>query len=279
VAFQRNEFHHSVKTRFGILLLVVAAIWATFVVADLPLEGVLKMLTAVPFALFLFGAYRFYLTFRSVVIDGETLEMRHPGFKRTFTFADVEGLRFDSYPHDLVVKTDGHEYRLPRTLEGFRNLHELMIEKTHRGEHEKLPLEVRVRRSLRFVSLFAITLQLIFGYFIVQRGFNAFTFALGTSLAVATFVFLDNYCLRRCIFQHDGLWVHGLLGRKFYPHATLRETEVKKTSLWSRMRLKFGNSTVTLEDRVMDLPVVRMARIVEHEWGHGVHGVKKEKAA
>lgn len=259
-------------------LLLAAAFWAMMIVSSLPLEGVVNMVIAVPFSLFLFGAYRLGLTFRSVLVDGDTVEIRHPGFSRKFTFADVGGLRFDSYPHDLVVKTSSHDFRLPRTLEGFRNLHELLIERTHKGEHETLPVEVRVRRSLRFVSLFAITQQLVFGYYLAKMGLNAFTVVLCVSMVVATLVFLDQYCLRRCVFQHDGLWVHGLFGAKFYPHATLKETEVKKTNLWSRLKLRFGNSTVTLEDRVMDLPVVRLARIVEHEWGHGVHGTHREKA-
>jgi hypothetical protein len=68
--------------------------------------------------------------------------------------------------------------------------------------------------------------------------------------------------------------VHGLFGRKFFPHTALVDTEIKKTNLWTRMKLNFGTRTVTLEDQVLDLPMVRLARIVEHEWGHSVHGVK-----
>ena len=256
------------------LFLMVATLWASYFVANLTAGGIQQTVAGVPFLVFLFAAYRLYLTFRSVTIEGDSIELRHPGFARKFTFGEVQALRFDSYPHDLVVKTGAREFRLPRTLEGFRNLHEIMIERTHQGEHEALPVEVRVRRSLRFVTLFMITLQLLFGVFLARQGFNAFTVLLSASLLVATVVFLDQYCLRRCIFQQDGLWVHGLFGRKFYPHSTLRETEVKKTNLWSRMKLHFGSATVTIEDRVVDLPIVRLARIVEHEWGHGVHGVR-----
>ena len=261
------------------MFLMGGAAWATVLVWSLPLEGVARGLMTLPFAIFLFGAYRLYLTFRSVVIAADTLELRHPWGLRLVRFADIQAIRFDSYPHDLVVKTANREYRLPRTVEGFRNLHEIVIQRTHQGEHETLPVEVRVRRSLRLISLFAITQQVMFGYLILREGLTVFSGVLCAALLVATYVFLDQYFLRRCIFQVDGLWVHGLLGKKFFPHSALSETEVKKTTLWSRMRLHFGTQTVTLEDRVMDLPVVRLARIVENEWGHGVHGVRPPKAA
>lgn len=255
------------------LCLTLGALWATVFAWNIAPSGAELAIAMVPIALSLFGAYRLYLTLRSVRLSADAIELVHPWGTRVARFADIKGLRFDSYPHDLVVKTEDREFRLPRTVQGFRNLHELVIERTHHGEHKQFPVEVRVRRSVRFVSLFAITMQLLFGYFLIRQGFGLFSGLLAVSLLVATYVFLDQYCFRRCVFQTDGLWVHGLLGKKFFPHASLSETEVKKTTLWSRLKLHFGSQTVTLEDRVMDLPVVRLARIVEREWGHGVHGM------
>lgn len=260
-------------------VLTGGAAWAAILAWKMAPDGAQLVVAMIPLAVCLFGAYRLYLTLRSVRVTGDQIELCHPWGSRVARFADVKGLRFDSYPHDLVVKTADREFRLPRTVEGFRNLHEMVIERTHHGEHETLPVEVRVRRSVKFVSLLAVTMQALFGYYLIRQGFGVFSGLLAVSLLVAAYVFLDQYCLRRCIFEADGLWVHGLLGRKFFPHTALSETEVKKTNLWSRMKLHFGLQTVTLEDRVMDLPVVRLARIVEREWGHGVHGVRPRKEA
>jgi hypothetical protein len=278
----RFEFQHAWSTRAAILILTAGAIWSTLLAWSLAPGGLQIAVTMLPLAISLFGAYRFYLTLRTVRVTADAIELVHPWGTRVVRLADVKGLRFDSYPHDLVVKTESREFRLPRTVQGFRNLHELVIEKTHQAEHEQFPVEVRVRRSVRFVSLFVVTNQALLGYFLIGYGFGVlFSALLVASLLVATFIFLDQYFLRRCVFQADGLWVHGLLGKKFFPHASLSETEVKKTTLWSRLQLHFGTQTVTLEDRVMDLPVVRLARIVEREWGHGVHGmqVPKKEAA
>jgi len=273
----RSEFHHSFASRAGLALLTMAGGWATVAFWRFGLDGVGMLIPVFPFMVFLFAAYRWYLTFRSVVIADGSLALVHAWGRREVQVAAIKAIRFDSYPNDLIVDTDTRSLRLPRTIQGFQKLHEKLITLTHIGESEAFPVEVRVRRSLRYVSLIALVFQTVVGFLVARQGFTLFAAALGVVLLVATAVFLDQYLMRRCIFLADGLWVHGLFGRKFFPHTDLVNTEVKKTNLWTRMKLHFGKTTVTLEDQVLDLPVVRLARIVEHEWGHNVHGANTAK--
>lgn len=265
-------FRHSLATRLLLTFFLAASVAAMCLVAQLPGElGWLGgAVLGISSAIFL---HRWYLTFRWVELTHETVRFHHPWGTRELAYRDILRARFDTSPHDLILTAHEREYRVPRTLQGFQKAHDTILLQTRLGDGDTLPLEVRVKRSMRAMVIIAAAEVGLCGVLIYRNGLEPMTLGFCLSLILSAGVILDQCVLRRTHWDQEGLSVHGLFGRRFHKRADLVKACVTKRTLWSRLQLEFADGQkVTVEDKISDVPVVRIAHLLEQEWGAAVTG-------
>jgi hypothetical protein len=91
----------------------------------------------------------------------------------------------------------------------------------------------------------------------------------------AAFICVDRMVLTRYELRADGLEVLRPSGRRFYPAGDLRVATVRKHAVTSAMRLHFTTTFVDIEDRCVEAPVQRVARVIERHWKKPVTGAKR----
>lgn len=272
-------FRHSTATRLWLTAFLLASLLAMAIAFQLPGElgylagGGVTLIAAVLF-------HRWYLTFRWVELTHETVRFHHPWGSRELAFRDILRARFDTSPHDLILTAHEREYRVPRTLQGFQKAHDAILRQAGLDGLDALPLEVRTKRSFRAAGLIAGVEVVLCGVLLFRNGLHPFNVAFCLSLLLSAAVILDQCVLRRTRWEQDGLWVHGIFGQRFFQRTDLISARVTKHTLWSRMQLEFaGGRKVTLEDKISDVPVVHIARLLEHEWGAAILGAGQLAAA
>lgn len=265
-------FRHARATRLILSFFLLATGLGSYLAFQIPGElGLVAGLVLVAVGA-MFG-HRWYLGFRQVELTHDTIRLHDPWRSRELAYRDVLKARFDTSPHDLILTTHEREYRIPRTIQGFQRVHEEIVARAALKDGESLPLEIRAKRTLRALGVFALVELMAVPLLLVRQGPDPFVLMFCASLVVSALAILDQCVFRRCRWQQDGLWVQGLFGRKFYERAKLERARVSKRTLWSRLQLDFGGGRqVTIEDQLFDFPVVRMARLIEQDWGCAVTG-------
>jgi hypothetical protein len=224
--------------------------------------------------LFLWDRYRLAATEVELREDG--LRVSRGGKSWDLEWANLQRVRFSSYPFDLVLEGHEVEVRVPRTIQGFQRLLECALKAV--GERFDSPeLTVQVHRIRRAMGCGLIAFFLTAALYMLLLDPSAFfcrVFAI--TFLLSALVLLDQLILRRYRFTAEGLTVRTLFGVRRYASQDLRAAYVKKELITSVIVLEFQDQDkarrVLIEDRVVNVPVQRIAILVERAWGKAVTG-------
>jgi hypothetical protein len=263
-----DYFGHAPALRVGLGGMLAIAFLTLWFMSQVPLPGGWIAVCALPLTLIGYLGLRFYLTFSSVEFFADHVEIRLPGRKVNLPYTSIRKIRFDSFSHDLMVRDDKGEYRIPRTIQGHRvilhRLHEnVEVERDHSPE-----MDVTVRILPKVACGLAVGAMAGLSFAVA---FEMPRIGIGLLLICvpAAYLLLDQCVLRKYHFTPEELHVSGMRN-KTYRRAELTEAWIQKSGLSSRFRMKFPNGTVEFDEYLLFKAMIQVTGYVERRWEHRV---------
>jgi hypothetical protein len=270
-----DYFGHTVALQAGLAGMLAIALVTFALVLKLPLTNSWLTVAIVPALLIGYLGLRLYLTFSSVEFFSDRVDIHVPGRAISLPYDSIRHIRFDSFSHDLMVRDDNGEYRIPRTIQGHRailhRLHQhVEVERDHSPE-----MDIRIRALPRFTGALAIIAMLLITTTLLiqmpQIGLGLLIVSLPTA-----YLLLDQCVLRSYRLTPEALHVKGLRSRS-YLRSNLQEAWISKSGLSSRLEMKFSTGApVQMDEYLLSKALIQVSGYVERRWQQRVKPLSKK---
>jgi hypothetical protein len=254
----------------GMLAIALLTLW--FMV-HLPFANGKFVVALIPVILIGYLGLRLYFAFSTVEFFGDHVDIVRLGTTRSIPYNTIRQIRFDSFSHDLLVRDDSGEYRIPRTIQGHRvilhRLHQRVeVERDHSPE-----MQVQVRSMPKVASCLSIAamtgLSATVTVNVPAVGVGLWAVCIPTALLL-----LDQCVLRSYEFTPEQVTVNGLRKRT-YRREDLKQALISKSGLSSQFEMTFANGKVRFDEYLLSKALIQVSGYVERRWQQRVSPVKK----